>query len=137
MKSDRTKNLVDDPGLAHQAIRSALGLLPSPRRISKEGCSKPCLLPSAYPARTSAMGGYPWQRFVLFELLHSIVLYPTRQPLYQLVVLAAMLAVAVQLYRTVEVTEPLRVGYGVGFHVGLHFGFIAYVLYIKGSFPDH
>ena len=83
------------------------------------------------------MGEYLWQQFALFELLHTIILYPTRQPLYRLVVLTAMLAVAVQLYRTMGVVEPLGMGYGVGFQIGLHFGFIAYVLCTEGSFPDH
>ena len=61
-----------------------------------------------------AMARYPWPEILLFQALRVVVLYPTRHHLYQLVVLAAMVYIAAQIYRTTEVTHPLIATYLVG-----------------------
>ena len=83
------------------------------------------------------MGRYPWAEVALFEVLHIIVFYPTRQHAYQAVVLAAMIYVAAQIYLAPEVTDPLTVTYTVGAGIALNLMFTAYLLFAEGSFPDH
>ena len=83
------------------------------------------------------MGRYPWTEVLLFEVLHIIVFYPTRQHAYRMVVLAAMAYVAAQIYPTQEVTERLTVTFFVGFSIAFRFTFTAYLLFTEGSFPDH
>lgn len=83
------------------------------------------------------MGRYPWTEVLLFEVLHIIVLYPTRQHVYRAVVLSAMIYVAARIYSTPEVTDPLTVTYTVGSTVAFHFVFTAYLLFAEGPFPDH
>lgn len=83
------------------------------------------------------MGRYPLPEILLLEVLHTIALYPTRQSFYRVVVLAAMVSVATQVFLTLEVTDPLGMGYGVGFQIALHFGLIAHLLCSEPSFPDH
>ena len=83
------------------------------------------------------MGRYPWAEVLLLEVLHIIVLYPTRQHAYRAVVLAAMIYVAVQIYRTPEVTDPLTLTYTVGFTMAFHFISTAYLLFAESTFPDH
>ena len=83
------------------------------------------------------MGQYPWTEVLLFEVLHIIVFYPTRQHAYRVVVLAAMIYVAARIYLTQEVTDPLSVTYTVGGMIPFHFAFTAYLLLAEGSFPDH
>jgi len=87
-------------------------------------------------ARTTAMGQYPWAEVLLFEVLHIIILYPTRQHAYRAAVLAAMVYVAAQIYPTQEVTERLTTTFFVGFSIAFRFMFTAH-LFTEGSFPDH
>ena len=82
------------------------------------------------------MGRYPWAEVILLEILHVAVCYPTRQHAFRVVVLAAMTYLALQIYQTPEVTDPLIVTYIVGCSVGSHFIFTAYLLFAEGSFPD-
>ena len=83
------------------------------------------------------MGRYPWAEVLLLQVLHVIVLYPTRQHAYRVVILAAMVYVAAQIYRTPETTNPITVTYVVGCMTAYHFVFTAYLLFAEGSFPDH
>ena len=83
------------------------------------------------------MGRYPWAEVLLFEVLHILVFYPTRQHAYRVVVLAAMIYVAAQIYPTQEVTERLTTTFFVGFSIAFRFTFTAYLLLTEGSFPDH
>jgi len=83
------------------------------------------------------MGRYPWAEVLLFEVLHIIVFYPTRQHAYRVVVLAAMAYVAAQICSTREVTERLTTTFFVGFGVTFRFIFTPYLLFTEGSFPDH
>ena len=83
------------------------------------------------------MGRYPWAEVILFEVLHIIVFYPTHQHAYRVVVLAAMIYIAAQIYRTPEVTDPLTVTYTVGCTIVFHLGFALYLLFAEGPFPDH
>ena len=83
------------------------------------------------------MGRYPWAEVLLFEVLHIVVFYPTRQRAYRVVVLATMFYVATQIYLTPQVTNPLTVTYTVGGVVGFHLAFTAYLLFVEGPFPDH
>ena len=83
------------------------------------------------------MGRYPWTEVLLFEVLHIAILYPTRRHAYRMAVLAAMIYLSAQIYRTPEVTNPLTVTYTVGFGIAFHFVFTAYLLFAEGPFPDH
>jgi len=89
------------------------------------------------PPYTIAMGRYPWTEVILFEVLHIIVLYPTRRSAYRVAILAAMIYVSAQIYATPEVTDPLTVTYTMGFGIAFHFVFTAYLLFAEGPFPDH
>ena len=88
-------------------------------------------------ALVTAMGRYPWPEVLLFEFLHILVFYPTRQHLYRAAILAVMIYVAAQIYQTTEVTDPIAVTYVVGTTIAFHFMFTAYLLSAEGSFPDH
>jgi len=83
------------------------------------------------------MGRFPWTEILLFEILHIIFFYPTRQHAYRVVVIAAMVYVAWPIYQTPEVTDKLGVPFTVGCAIVLHFLFKAYLLFAEGSFPDH
>ena len=83
------------------------------------------------------MGRYPWAEVLLFEVLHVIVFFPTRQRAYRAVILAAMGYVAIQIYLTPEVTDPLTVTYTVGSTVTFYLIFTAYILFAEGTFPDY
>ena len=83
------------------------------------------------------MGRYPWAVVLLFEVLHIVVFYPTPQQAYRAVVLAAMIYVAAQIYRTPEVTDKLATTYSVGFATAFRLTFTVYLLFTEGSFPDH
>ena len=84
------------------------------------------------------MGRYPWAEFLLFEVLHVIVFYPTRQHAYRMVVLTAMVYIAAQIYLTQEVTDPLVVTCSVSVAVALHSAHsTVYLLFAEGPFPDH
>ena len=83
------------------------------------------------------MGRYPWAEFILFEVLHILVFYPTRRHAYRAIVLAAMIYLAAQIYPTPEVTKKLPTTYNVGFTIASHFTFAAYLLFSEGPFPDH
>ena len=99
----------------------------------------PYRTPSLPTLTTSArtMGRYPWAEVLLFEVLHIIVFYPTRRRIYRVVVLATTIYVAAQIYLTPEVTDSLKVTFGVGFTIASHLIFTAYLLFAEGSFPDH
>ena len=83
------------------------------------------------------MGRYLWAEVLLLEVLHIIALYPTPHHAQRVVILAAMLYVAAQVYLTLEANFPLAVLSGVASHIFTTFAFTAYVLYAEGSFPDH
>ena len=83
------------------------------------------------------MGQYPWPEVILFEVLHVIVFYPTRQHAYRVAILAAMIYASAKIYQTPEVTDPLTVTYTAGFAIAFHFMFTAYLLFAEGPFPDH
>ena len=83
------------------------------------------------------MGEYPWKKVLLFEALHIAVFYPTRGRVYRVVVLAAKIYTAAQIYLTAEVTEPVTVTYLVGTSIATYFTFTAYLLCAEGAFPDH
>jgi len=83
------------------------------------------------------MGRYPWAELLLLEVLHIIILYPTRHHAYRVAVLAAIICVTAQVYLTPEVTDPLTVTYSVGCTVAFRFMFMAYLLFAEGIFPDH
>ena len=89
------------------------------------------------PACATAMGRFPWAEVILFEVLHIIVFYPTRQHVYRVVVFAAMIYLAAQIYSTLEVPHPLTLPYNVGFTIASHLAFTAYIMFTEGSFPDH
>ena len=81
---------------------------------------------------------YLWA-VTLLEVLHIIVLYPTRQHAYRVAVLAAMIYVTVQIYQMPDDawvgTIPLT--YSVGCTIAFHFMFTVYLLFAEGPFPDH
>ena len=83
------------------------------------------------------MGRYPWAEVILFEILHIIVFYPTRQHAYRVVVLTAMTYVAARILLTPEVTDPPSVTYTVGGTIPFHIAWTAYLLFMEGPFPDH
>jgi len=83
------------------------------------------------------MGRYPWAEVLLFEILRICLFYPTRHRAYRAVVLAAVIYVAVRIYQTSEITDPLAVTYTVGCMVAYRLIFTVYILFTEGSFPDH
>ena len=88
------------------------------------------------PTCGPAMGQFPWTKVLLFEALHITVFYPTRNRVYRVVVLAAKIYTASQIYLTQEVTNPVTGAYFVGITIALHFTFTTYVLCTEGTFPD-
>ena len=42
-----------------------------------------------------------------------------------------------QTYLTQEVTDAMSLQYFVGFMIATHFGFMTYISFAEGSFPDH
>ena len=80
------------------------------------------------------MGGTPWAKFLLLELLFTIVLYPTRHRVYRAIILVALMYFAAQSFR-----EPGVVGgmLPLGSRVAFRSAFTAYVLFAEGSFPNH
>ena len=83
------------------------------------------------------MGRYPWAEFLLFEVLHIIVFYPTRRHAYRVIVFVSMICVARPIYLTTEVTDKTRAVFAVGCSITFYFMFMAYLLFSEGSFPDH
>jgi len=83
------------------------------------------------------MGRYPLAEYLLFEVLYLIVFYPTRQQAYRVVILAAMVYLATQIYLTQEVMNMVWVQYSVGFMVATRLMFITYILFAEGPFPNH
>ena len=83
------------------------------------------------------MGRYPWAEFLLLQVIHTTSLYPTRQRAYRVAALPIMIYLAVQIYRTPEVTDPLKFTHGVGCSIASLFILRAYLLFTEGSFPDH
>ena len=82
------------------------------------------------------MGWYLW---VILEVLHIIVLYPTRQHTFRAVALAAMVYVTARIY---QILDTSRVGtvafiYALSCMNALQFIFTAYLLFTEGPFPDH
>ena len=87
---------------------------------------------------TAGMGQlYPWVEILLLEILHVVILYPTRQHTYRMAAIAAAICVTARFYLIPEVTNPLAVGYTVGCAIAFRFMFIAYLLFAEGPFPDH
>ena len=80
------------------------------------------------------MGGTLWAKFLLLELLFTIVLYPTRHRVYRAIVLAALIYVAAQSFR-----EPRTIGGKLPLtsRVASRAAFTAYILFAEGSFPNH
>ena len=83
------------------------------------------------------MGRYPLVEIIFFEILHTIIFYPTRRSIFRAFIFATMIYLAARIYQTLEVSEPLAAGYAVGFRIGLHLGSVVYLLWAEGSFPDH
>ena len=80
------------------------------------------------------MGRIPWPDFLLFELLFTIVLYPTRNHIYRVPILAALTYAAVQFFLE---PEAVAVAYALGGRIVQRFTFTAYLLLVEGPFPDH
>ena len=89
------------------------------------------------PTRPTAMGRYPWAKFILFEILHIAALYPTHHNAYRVVILAAMVYVAAQIYSMPKATDQVAIATVVGCTVAGHFIFITNLFFAEGSFPDH
>jgi len=83
------------------------------------------------------MAQYPWTKILFLEVLHLVILYPTRQHTYRVAALAARIYLTAQLYLTSEAADPPTVGYTVGCMVAFRFVFMGYLLFVEGSFPDH
>jgi len=83
------------------------------------------------------MGRYPWAELLLLEILHAVILYPTRQRAYRVAAIAAAMYATVQIYLIPEVTDPLTVGYIAGCVIAFRYMFMAYLLFAEGPFPDH
>ena len=84
------------------------------------------------------MGQYPWAQVLLLEVLHLVILYPTRQwHTYRVAALAARIYVTAQIYLTPAAAYPPAVGYTVACLVAFRFMFMAYLLFVEGTFPDH
>ena len=94
--------------------------------------------PSSRPTSfRPAMGRYPWAEVFLFEVLYFVIFYPTRRRIYRAVVLTIMIYLAVQIYLTPEVTDPIMTACTVGSAVCFRLALVAYILCAEGSFPDH
>ena len=78
------------------------------------------------------MGRIPWTKILLFELLFTIVLYPTRNHIYRVPVLAALICTTVQFF-----LEPEASAYILGGRITQRVLFTAYLLFVEGPFPDH
>ena len=83
------------------------------------------------------MGRYPWTEVFLLEVFRVLVFYPTRHNVYRIVVLVGMIYLAVQIYRTPEVTDPISLTYTVGGLIPFYFAHTAHLLWGEGTFPDH
>jgi len=83
------------------------------------------------------MTPYPWAEVLLLEVLHIIILYPTRQRALRVAALAVMIRLSARIFLTPEVIHPLTVGYAVGCTIAFHFILMAYLLFTDGPFPDH
>ena len=83
------------------------------------------------------MGRYPWAEFFLFEALSIIVFYPTHRHAYRVVILAAMVYTAAQIYLTPEISNPPAAANHLGTRIAIRFAFTTYVLWAEGPFPDH
>jgi len=91
---------------------------------------------STHSASARTMGLHPWAETFLPEVLHIIILYPTRQRGCRLAILTAMSYVSARIFLTPEVTDPLTVGYAVGYTIA-YFILAAYLPSTDGPFPDH
>ena len=83
------------------------------------------------------MGRNLWAEFLLFEVLHCLVFFPTRRRAYRAVILVAMIYLAAHIYLTTETTKPVELVCTMGQRISLHFGSVAYLMFTEGSFPDH
>lgn len=79
----------------------------------------------------------PWANVLLFEALYIAGFYPTRHHIYRVLILAAEIYTAAQVYLTLEVTDPVTGSYMVGVVMACHFTFTTYLLCAEGTFPDH
>jgi len=83
------------------------------------------------------MRRYPWAEVLVFEILYISILYPTPHHAYRVVLLAAAVYLAMQIYLNLEVTDQLATTHSVGCAIASKFMFMAYLLLAEGSFPDH
>ena len=82
------------------------------------------------------MGRYPWAEVLLLQVIHTTSLYPTRQRAYRVIVLPTMIYLALQVYQTSEVIDPVKT-HAVGCAIANLFIFKMYLLLAGGPFPDH
>ncbi|KAF9780800.1 membrane bound O-acyl transferase family-domain-containing protein [Thelephora terrestris] len=76
-------------------------------------------------------------KILLFEILRVIALYPTGNLVYRLVIYAATTYVMAELFLTPDITDLGPTANSLGNRIAVHFGFITYLLFVEGSFPDH
>ena len=103
----------------------------TPNYTSFQHSSPPSFV-TTNPAHTPAMGRIPWAKILLFELLFTIVLYPTRDYIYRVPVLTALIYTTVQFF-----LEPEASAYILGGRITQRVLFTAYLLFVEGPFPDH
>lgn len=77
------------------------------------------------------------EKLLLFEALRIIALYPTRNRVYRLVTYATTTYVMAQLFLTPDPTDSIPTANSIGNRIAVHFGFITYLFFAEGSFPDH
>ena len=84
------------------------------------------------------MGQYFWAD-VFLRVLHIIFFYPTRHHAYRIVIFATMICLAWSIYLAPQdrANDPPLLTYDMGIRIGFYFGFITYLLFAEGSFPDH
>ena len=83
------------------------------------------------------MGRYPRAQFLLLEVLHLVILYPTRRNACRVVALAARIYVTARIFQTPGAADPPSVGYTMGCMIANRFMFMVYLLFAEGTFPDH
>jgi hypothetical protein len=89
------------------------------------------------PSCSLAMGRYPWTEVLLFEVLSILFFYPTSHHVYRVVVFAATIHVATQIYATPEAITHLTVASALGCRIVFQVLSAAYILGTEGSFPDN
>ena len=82
------------------------------------------------------MRSYFWVD-ALLPVLVFFFFYPTRQHAYRIVILAAVIVIAWSFYLTPQAVESPVVACGIGVWIVFYPGFMAYLLFAEGTFPDH